>query len=1241
MTVNVTPVNDLPEANPIVETRTKLQAEFSVDLITDANATDIDDGDVLVAINDGDESDDEPIATFTRTGTTRVMVTADSGLYFIDEAAVASGGFALNPGRTYIFDWSGATDHPVRLSETADGTHVGGVEYVVGVTVDADAGTTTIAVTDATPALYAYCENHAAMGFGTPVEAYDVPDSSYTLSGSTLTVKPQVFADLAADNVVEIAIAYKIADGDVADDATYVIDNTATITITGLNTKPQIIDDKGTTDVTSDDVANVADVTTPEDTTYVFTLDDFNYVDQNNDPMASVLITQGPLLGELTLNDVVITDVTRISRADIEAGLLKYTPPADDNGDAYTAFTYAVNDGKVDSDLGAMTIHVTPVNDLPEANPIVETRTKLQAEFSVDLITDANATDIDDGDVLVAINDGDESDDEPIATFTRTGTTRVMVTADSGLYFIDEAAVASGGFALNPGRTYIFDWSGATDHPVRLSETADGTHVGGVEYVVGVTVDADAGTTTIAVTDATPALYAYCENHAAMGFGTPVEAYDVPDSSYTLSGSTLTVKPQVFADLAADNVVEIAIAYKIADGDVADDATYVIDNTATITITGLNTKPQIIDDKGTTDVTSDDVANVADVTTPEDTTYVFTLDDFNYVDQNNDPMASVLITQGPLLGELTLNDVVITDVTRISRADIEAGLLKYTPPADDNGDAYTAFTYAVNDGKVDSDVGAMTIHVTPVNDEPSSDNKFVRILGERTAQFGVVDFAFRDKDAGDTLDHITLRTLPANGTLYLVPKDTVLPAIIDPPMSTNWAISGLDDTIGHDIARDMLAQLIYVANEAVKTNRHDEFTFTVNDGSSLGPLNSESANKITLGKNVFVQPVIEPKPEKPVKFKPIKPKEKTPALNPHDLPPVMKVSVDNGRSRQIGNEVDRTPTGGRDAMAMADDNANLGDDSWLNAKTSSQLDISGNIRVIDLKVKGREIAVEITDEASDRAESFKGELADGSPLPDWIKVDRNTGLTTAEPPAGTKPFEMRVVAEDGGGNKRAIDLILDPTALNGQKANDAPAPVATTPNAANEAVARRAPLPTPEAAPSRVTANVLADGQVAIGESFVEDATGSLKLMRMVSKTDGITVEITDDARADQTRYEVRQKDGSVAPNWVQVDARTGELTIDAPENVEAIELTLVALDGGSQRTMDLELDLDKLLGQDAGGEESLEDVEGVPAEDLGSDETEVSPVSSFVPFDKQIDAALVENSYGRNIQQALSTPES
>ena len=189
---------------------------------------------------------------------------------------------------------------------------------------------------------------------------------------------------------------------------------------------------------------------------------------------------------------------------------------------------------------------------------------------------------------------------------------------------------------------------------------------------------------------------------------------------------------------------------------------------------GNNTKPQIIDNYND-GINDNDVPDVADVTTPEDTTYVFTLGDFNYVDQDNDPMASVLITQGPLLGELTLNDVPITDPTRISRADIEAGLLKYTPPADENGNDYTAFTYAVNDGRVDSEVGAMTIHVTPVNDPPQSADRFVRILGERTVQFGGNEFSFRDTDDGDTLNHITLMSLPSEGVLYLVPHGTVLP----------------------------------------------------------------------------------------------------------------------------------------------------------------------------------------------------------------------------------------------------------------------------------------------------------------------------------------------------------------------------------------------------------------------------------------------------------------------------------
>jgi hypothetical protein len=42
----------------------------------------------------------------------------------------------------------------------------------------------------------------------------------------------------------------------------------------------------------------------------------------------------------------------------------------------------------------------------------------------------------------------------------------------------------------------------------------------------------------------------------------------------------------------------------------------------------------------------------------------------------------------------------------------------------------------------------------------------------------------------------------------------------------------------------------------------------------------------------------------------------------------------------------------------------------------------------------------------------------------------------------------------------------------------------------------------------------------------------------------------------------------------------------------------------------------------------------------LGSDDVNVTPVSRFVPFDVQINAALAENSYGGDIQKALSAAD-
>ena len=351
----------------------------------------------------------------------------------------------------------------------------------------------------------------------------------------------------------------------------------------------------------------------------------------------------------------------------------------------------------------------------------------------------------------------------------------------------------------------------------------------------------------------------------------------------------------------------------------------------------------------------------------------------------------------------------------------------------------------------------------------------------------------------------------------------------------------------------------------------------------------------------------------------------------------MKVAAKPNENRQITTETVFNPVGRPENEAVSDDNAGLADDGWMNDKTSSQLDISGNIRVIDLKVEGSEIAVQISDEASDRAERFKGEMADGSPLPSWVKVDRNTGLTTADPPPGAQPFEMRVVAEDGGGNSRAIDLVLDPTIVEGEGEADRQADNKLASNTATQIapaiLADSRPTQPNEAKrdnnPVQSNVDVLADGRVAFADAFTAEPTGSLKLMRMVNENDGVKVEIADDAREDQTRYEVRQKDGSAAPDWVSVNVQTGELTIEAPTNIGAIELTIVALDGGAQRTMDIELDLEELRENNTEEEPAVNDPDGASAseggEEADSDANDALPVGRFMPLDDQINLALVE----------------
>ena len=154
--------------------------------------------------------------------------------------------------------------------------------------------------------------------------------------------------------------------------------------------------------------------------------------------------------------------------------------------------------------------------------------------------------------------------------------------------------------------------------------------------------------------------------------------------------------------------------------------------------------------------------------------------------------------------------------------------LVYTPVANGNGDPYTSFTFTVNDGTADSASSyTMTVDVTPVNDRPTAANNTVTTNEDTAHTFAASEFNFADVDS-DSLDHVTIATLPATGTLTLS--------------------GSLQVEEGDDIAANQnWANLVYTPVANGNGDPYTSFTFTVNDGTA------DSASSYTM--TVDVTPV--------------------------------------------------------------------------------------------------------------------------------------------------------------------------------------------------------------------------------------------------------------------------------------------------------------------------------------------------------------------------------------------------
>ncbi len=131
-------------------------------------------------------------------------------------------------------------------------------------------------------------------------------------------------------------------------------------------------------------------------------------------------------------------------------------------------------------------------------------------------------------------------------------------------------------------------------------------------------------------------------------------------------------------------------------------------------------------------------ADNASVTTDEDVTYTFSASDFttNYSDPESDSFDGIRVTTAPAGGELQLNGNPVADNTLVSKANLDADLLKFVPTPDANGAPYLTFPFRVVDAPGDESVAyAMSVEVTAQNDAPVVDLNGTASGANHTATF--------------------------------------------------------------------------------------------------------------------------------------------------------------------------------------------------------------------------------------------------------------------------------------------------------------------------------------------------------------------------------------------------------------------------------------------------------------------------------------------------------------------------
>ncbi len=302
------------------------------------------------------------------------------------------------------------------------------------------------------------------------------------------------------------------------------------------------------------------------------------------------------------------------------------------------------------------------------------------------------------------------------------------------------------------------------------------------------------------------------------------------------------------------------------------------------------------------------------------------------------------------------------------------------------------------------------------------------------------------------------------------------------------------------------------------------------------------------------------------------------------------------------------------------------------ASLSKPLKFNGGLRLMDAvanEVSGDlasdlKVGVKLNDDNQKNVELYSGQLSNGEALPEWIKVNPETGETTADMPEGVDAVEVQLVALDKDGNTRDINIILDKAKIKGDQ------------DFTRGAVDQARVVVDNDSNVNLIRENNNSSGNATNNNLNAQtDFEGTMKISSLQMDAGQYTIDVIDDNQPNVKIYKAELKGGGSLPDWITIDPETGKIAADpskgrtglaAPafltESLQVLELKIIAEDeDGKERVIEVEIDLNEVIGTESNEENSATNDE-----------------ISFIPLDEQLKLhAKAADSYGEKIVSLVS----